>query len=114
MEGADLQALHALGQKTGGLENEVIGLASGLRCRRAIDAKSQRRAGLKPEIVARAGKGHEAYQIVIAVGPAPEHMERQVDLGGRAGGKWLGHGASMPESGAVGKSDLAMPLQTSS
>ena len=93
-----------IGQKMRGPQDEIVGIASGERCRRTADLKRQLCPRLKPQIIARAGKRHEAFQIMIAVRPASEHVERQIDLGGRTGGERQRHGASMPESEVVGKS----------
>ena len=57
---------------------------------RAGDGQAQR-ARLEAQIVAGAGEGDEAFEGVIAVGAAAEHVERQVDLGRGAGGERM-HG----------------------
>jgi hypothetical protein len=110
MEPAHFQPLNALSEQAGCLYHEIVVPTSGERSRRAFDMERQGGVGLEPEIVACAGKGHEALQIMIAVVPASEHMEGEVDLGGSACDERLRHGASMPESGADGKGCQLRPL----
>ena len=91
MEGARAQPGHAPRERAGRLEDEVVRLAAGGARRRSGDGQAQR-ARLKAQIIAGAGEGDEAFEGVIAVRPAAEDVERQVDLGRGAGRKGLrGH-----------------------
>ena len=48
------------------------------------DLENQIAARLEPNPVAQPGKRHEALEFMIAIGPAPNHAQRQIDLRGRA------------------------------
>ena len=86
MESARAQAGHAPRERPRRLEDEVVGLAaSGVRGR-AGDGQAQL-ARPEAQIIAGAGEGDQAFEFVIAVGPAAEDVQRQVDLGRGAGGK---------------------------
>ena len=81
-----LQAGDAPRERPRRLEDEVVGLAaSGVRGR-PFDGQAQL-ARPKAQLVAGAGEGDQAFEFVIAVGPAAEDVQRQVDLGRGAGGK---------------------------
>ena len=51
---------------------------------RTEDLENQIVAGLEPNPVAQPGKRHEALKFMIAIGPAPNHAQGQIDLRGRA------------------------------
>jgi hypothetical protein len=65
-----------------GLEHEVVRRGAGRPGGRAGDVERKRIAGREGEPVADIGEHHQAFDLVIAVRPPPEHVQRQIDLGG--------------------------------
>src|SRR5204862_7298638 len=86
---SDLESVHALGERAGGLEHEVVGdIACGSRGR-STHAERQSVAWRQRQGIPDLGKGDQALDFMKAVGPAAEHAQRQIDLGGR----FLAHAA---------------------
>ncbi|GEO13102.1 hypothetical protein MAE02_07980 [Microvirga aerophila] len=103
MKDAHAQAVDTFAEEPRGFQNEVVRIVPRERSRRTAHLKGKRRTRFEPDVVTRAGKRYETFQIMIAIRPPPHHVERQVDLGRRAGGKRQRHGTPMPQSGTVGK-----------
>ena len=73
----------AFGERARRLEHEIVAARARRFRGRAGDVECERVAGSKRQPVADIGERHEAFELVIAVRPAAEHMQREIDLGGR-------------------------------
>ena len=67
-----------------GAQHQILVDRASLDRPRTEDLENQIAAGLEPNPVAQPGKRHEALEFMIAIGPAPNHAQRQIDLRGRA------------------------------
>ena len=74
------------------LEHEIVAEGARRPGARAVDVEVERRAGRERERIAASGEDDEAFEVVVAVGPTAEHVQRQVDLGGRTFDEAVGHG----------------------
>ena len=83
MEAAEPQAGRAFGERPRRAQHEIVVERPGRRRGRPVDDERQRRAGLEAQPVAAAGEGDDAVEFVPSVRAPPEHMQRQIDFGGR-------------------------------
>ena len=67
-----------------GAQHQILVDRASLERPRTEDLENQIAAGLERNPVAQPGKRHEALEFMIAIGPAPNHAQRQIDLRGRA------------------------------
>src|SRR5262249_40737379 len=79
----NLQPGNLRGKKRGGFEHEIILTRTASMRERSMHAERQRASGPQHQSIADAGEGNKAFDVVIAVGAAPDNMQRQVDLGRR-------------------------------
>ena len=83
LEAAEPQSVDALGKRARRLEHEIVAARARRVRGRAAHVECERVAGSKRQPVADIGERHEAFELMIAVRPAAEHMQREIDLGGR-------------------------------
>ena len=82
-EPAEPQSVDTFGERTRRLEHEIVAVRARRVRGRAGHVERKRVAGSKCQPVADIGERHQAFELVIAVRPAAEHMQREIDLGGR-------------------------------
>jgi len=63
------------------LEHEILGVGAGLARRCAAERQRQCAPGRESEPVAAIGEYDQAFELVITVGAAAKHPQRQVHLG---------------------------------
>ena len=91
-ERAEAQAFDPVGQLPRRLDDEVFfRIARGGR-RRTADLKPQGFARRQALTGRRCAKKRRDFELVVAVGTAPDDMQRQIDFGGGAIGEMLGQG----------------------
>ena len=77
------QVRDARRERTRGLEHEVLLGRSGHLGARTNDVEAQTIAGSQGQPIAGARKAHQAFEVMIAVGPPADDPQGQIDLGRR-------------------------------
>ena len=72
----------ALGQRARRFEHEIVAARARRLRGRTGHIQFERVAGNEYQPVADSGEHHETFDLVVAIGPAPEHMQREIDFGG--------------------------------
>ena len=87
-EMAEAQPIDPRGQRTRGLEHQIVVAGARRGGGRPGNRELKPLARPKRQPVADAGKRHETFDLVIAVSTTAEHVQRQIDLGGSELGKF--------------------------